>query len=1563
MPWRSVGPMLVYAVGGSKRPELATNYRHPMIVNGNKKSQLLGTAQDDVFYPSGNVYQELTLNPGNDIYSLGDSSGINYDFYLTPVNYYTSTGARINLGTGTVTLGGVSLKPNTISDGYGGIDTVTYSKDSNNYSLRIHSGQYDDYLNTVGSNLWVEWRLSPGAGNDSITAKRGSVYVTGAVNLDVNFSGLNGRVQLDPSTSLTYNYSSLMNWEFDGPIGSNKIINNAPNTYIIFLLDAGLTIGNQTVSSSGNNNIQIVFRNYVNASIDISGISGVMQVDSKTSLTYKVDQGQSIDWVFSSFNYKVNGSLENERFTLDWGSTTTISGGGGADTFYINRNMVSAQINDYNFEDKLVFNILETNDKATFAKSVTITQNKANYTTILAFAASSVAPAANVVVNGWYSNYQFNSDGAVQLIPLLPNDPKNASLFAGNYLNTTSGGAANNTILYLNNVQELLSFPIQSVTTPDQVYYFDTGYDLVHLWRTDNVLGGAASYRLTPTNFRSASGASAPTTPTEYVIYDTSTGNLYFDQDGTGPSPTVLAATFVDKPALKYTDFNTSVPQTYALSAGQDKVNRGQSATFTLSTTNVPSGTAVPYTLTGVAAADVTGGQLSGTALVDSSGKATISVPLAASGSQGAKTLNISAGGQSASVSVADTVSAPTYALTASSSSVNEGATATFTLTTTNLSVGTSVAYTLSGTGITASDIVGGQLTGTVTIGANGQTTIPIALTADQITEGAETLKITVGSAVGSIVINDTSITPTAPNTYYGTAGNDVIDGNTLPTDVNYIDAGLGDDNVTLRRGSDQQYIAGPGNNTIIGNGSSTIVYYNAAQPININLSTGLSSNNGYGGVDKISGINSIHTGPAGGNIVGDQNNNAFWMLSNNNTVTGGGGYDSIIYWTVKESEISLTYNADGTIVAKNIANNGINYFSGIGVIQFLDALLDVSNIKKIQTYRQSPLNLYNFAGTPVSITISTTNVTSGTDLNWSISSASPSINNNSTVGTSKIGANGNAVVIIPTAINIIKSESVNFNFSINGGPGSQYASSLINLIPKAIVSTSTPQVNTGAVETFTISTQLPAGEKFDYTLSGVGQGDVPTVPLTGTLTSDANGSATLTVPLASRSNFAGNQTMTLTAGGTTSSVAIVDKGNKNSITYYAQLNEVVDYTKLPSNIVWVQGAGNNKLNLGTLSYAASPGNNTVFTNNQYSFGGLPKGSVGSIDMSKGIVLNNGYGGSDAISGNYNVAAGPAGTSTYIVGDTNNSLFLLGAGGNTTLDGGGGLDTVFFGGQPFANWSYSIVGNSLSLTNKLTQENDLISNVGNLGFSDRIINVANINSIQTYFNPAKLSSYYFTGTIIPISIQTQNVADGTKVPWNLYVPSDNYSVFASDVKNSIAMVKADLLSFDIPIKSGITIPTKISLNLNIFSRGTFSIGGNSYFDFTILPAAKLTPSASQINTGSVETFTISTQLPAGEKLDYTLSGITTSDTTLSSLTGTLTADANGTAALIVPLLARSNYQGDKTLTLTAGGSTSTVKVVDSFVKQLNVYYGTGGDDTIDGSKLPANIQTINPRCG
>ena len=95
---------------------------------------------------------------------------------------------------------------------------------------------------------------------------------------------------------------------------------------------------------------------------------------------------------------------------------------------------------------------------------------------------------------------------------------------------------------------------------------------------------------------------------------------------------------------------------TYSLVAKSSSVNEGTTATFTLTTTDVTSGSSVPYTLSGISAADVLGGSLSGNAVVNSSGVATISVALLNDLlTEGAETLQVTAGGASASTVVNDT--------------------------------------------------------------------------------------------------------------------------------------------------------------------------------------------------------------------------------------------------------------------------------------------------------------------------------------------------------------------------------------------------------------------------------------------------------------------------------------------------------------------------------------------------------------------------------------------------------------------------------------------------------------------------------------------------------------------------------------------------------------------------------------------------------------------------------------------------------------------------------------------------------------------------------------------
>jgi hypothetical protein len=114
-------------------------------------------------------------------------------------------------------------------------------------------------------------------------------------------------------------------------------------------------------------------------------------------------------------------------------------------------------------------------------------------------------------------------------------------------------------------------------------------------------------------------------------------------------------------------DASTTLAPSYSLTASDVEVNEGNTLQFTLATTNVAEGTSIPYTITGVSSADITGGLLTGVATVGVDGRATIAVGLVADQtSEGPENLVISLAGETATARVNDSSVTPrtTFRLT-----------------------------------------------------------------------------------------------------------------------------------------------------------------------------------------------------------------------------------------------------------------------------------------------------------------------------------------------------------------------------------------------------------------------------------------------------------------------------------------------------------------------------------------------------------------------------------------------------------------------------------------------------------------------------------------------------------------------------------------------------------------------------------------------------------------------------------------------------------------------------------------------------------------------------------
>jgi len=217
----------------------------------------------------------------------------------------------------------------------------------------------------------------------------------------------------------------------------------------------------------------------------------------------------------------------------------------------------------------------------------------------------------------------------------------------------------------------------------------------------------------------------------------------------------------LENTGLAYTPYLTA--PSYTLSAATATVNEGSTAVFSITTTNVATGTELNYTISGVNVADLTAGLLVGKATIGANGQATINVSITADNlSEPNETLTLSMQGTSASVIIKDTsksnvVVPPTYQLTTSTPWINEGDLARFFVSTTNVPAGTQLQFSISGVGIDSNDIVGG-LTQMALVDASGLAQINIATVTDYATEGLEVMQLALGSSFANVFINDTSI-------------------------------------------------------------------------------------------------------------------------------------------------------------------------------------------------------------------------------------------------------------------------------------------------------------------------------------------------------------------------------------------------------------------------------------------------------------------------------------------------------------------------------------------------------------------------------------------------------------------------------------------------------------------------------------------------------------------------------------------------------------------------------------------------------------------------------------
>jgi len=283
---------------------------------------------------------------------------------------------------------------------------------------------------------------------------------------------------------------------------------------------------------------------------------------------------------------------------------------------------------------------------------------------------------------------------------------------------------------------------------------------------TTNVLAGSiVPYTITGVQSADIGGANLTG---NFVVGDDDEITFPITADNTTEGVETLVLTLDNNEAstsIQIADSSTTPAINLTLTTDKTSVNEGGTFTITLTTGNIDAGTEIDYEITGVTSEDINGVALTGIFTVGQDEVRTFIVSEDVT-TEGTEQFQISLSQYpqvTATVTIGDTSLSPivpSYSISTSASPANEGDTITLTLVTSNVTIGSVLPWTI--TGIESADIGGASLTGAFVVGSDE--TLNVAITADDTTEGSETMTIALdnGEASLSIPINDTSTTPGA---------------------------------------------------------------------------------------------------------------------------------------------------------------------------------------------------------------------------------------------------------------------------------------------------------------------------------------------------------------------------------------------------------------------------------------------------------------------------------------------------------------------------------------------------------------------------------------------------------------------------------------------------------------------------------------------------------------------------------------------------------------------------------------------------------------------------------
>lgn len=403
------------------------------------------------------------------------------------------------------------------------------------------------------------------SGNDSLTGTEGNDSIAGLAG-DDSIDGRGGDDSLDAGTGgdLLIGGAGDDVYVVDGPgdtitenagQGIDTVRSSASRTLDANVENLALT-GSAAINGTGNSLNNVITGNSTNNVLD--GAAGIDRlVGGAGNDTYIVEQrddrvsenaGDGIDTVLSSATlHELDANVENLTLTTGglngWGNSLsnvirgnsaanvlngvtgadTLIGGAGDDTYLVDGP-----------GDRVMENAGEGIDSVQASASHTLAANVEN---LLLADISAMNGTGNSLNNSISGNSIANT-----LAGLDGNDTLSGS--GGN--DSLSGGAGRDFFVFLDS---------PGSGGVDRVADFARGTDeLLFENEAFSALGAAGAWTAGDARFRSGAGVTTGGDSSDRLVYDTSTGSLYYDADGSGSGGSHLIATFAGNPALSATD-------------------------------------------------------------------------------------------------------------------------------------------------------------------------------------------------------------------------------------------------------------------------------------------------------------------------------------------------------------------------------------------------------------------------------------------------------------------------------------------------------------------------------------------------------------------------------------------------------------------------------------------------------------------------------------------------------------------------------------------------------------------------------------------------------------------------------------------------------------------------------------------------------------------------------------------------------------------------------------------------------------------------------------------------